>query len=91
MDTHTEVLCDTVEITKVDYNSRKKKLVVEATSTRGGTAFLEVTDGLGSEPVTMFYDHRKDIYKLTATNVPPNPGPVTVTSSFRGMATAYVD
>jgi endo-1,4-beta-mannosidase len=91
MDIHTDLLSDTVQITKADYNSRKKKLIVEATSTRGGTAFLEVTDGLGPEPVTMFYDHRKDKYKLTATNVSPNPGEVTVTSSFGDDDTALVD
>jgi hypothetical protein len=82
---------DIVQITKADYNSRKKKLIVEATSTRGGTAFLEVTAGLGPDPVTMFYDDRKDKYKLTATNVTSPPLTVTVTSSFRGEATASVD
>ena len=66
-------------------------MIVEATSTRGGTAFLEVTEGLGDEAVTMFYDDRKDKYKLTATNVTLPPLTVTVTSSFRGYDTAFVD
>jgi mannan endo-1,4-beta-mannosidase len=85
----TVVLRDTVQITKVDYNARKDKLIVEATSTRGGTAFLEATYVYGSEPdtvtATMFYNDRKDNYKLTATNVPSDPVSVRVTSSFGGV------
>jgi mannan endo-1,4-beta-mannosidase len=85
---------DIVQITKADYNSRKKKLTIEATSTRGGTAFLEATyDDPETGPVTatMFYNGRKDNYKMEATIITSDPIPVTVTSSFRGWATATVN
>ena len=91
MSAHTEVLTDSVAITKAEYNSRKKKLVVEATSTRGGTAFLEATYEPGIGPFTMFYDHRKDKYKATITGVTSRPATVTVSSSFGDDLTVPVD
>jgi PKD repeat protein len=61
-----------VDITKAEYNATKEQLKVEAVSSKGGCARLEVAN-YGS----MTYDAKRDIYKLSR-RAENNPGLVTV-------------
>jgi PKD repeat protein len=74
---------DTVEITKAEYNTGKRELKVEATSTASpnSNVFLTLKDYEDYGP--MDYNARKDKYSITLKDV-ANPINVTVTSSFHG-------
>lgn len=69
---------DIVTITKAVHNDGKKQLVVEATSTRGGEAYLFV-QYIG----VMEYNSKRDLYTYKASHY-SNPGTVTVISSLGG-------
>jgi subtilisin family serine protease/PKD repeat protein len=79
-------ITDTVSITKAEYRKTKSILMVEATSSEGGTAVLTLEGGYGF----MDYNSRKDKYKLTVVTPMPDSVTVTVTSSEGGFDTATV-
>jgi hypothetical protein len=72
----------TVTITKAEYQSISKKLIVEATSNLGASANLRVT--FNSTTVNMTWDASKQKWKKTVTNVTTNPGTVIVSSTSVG-------
>ncbi len=72
-----------MKITKAVYHLNKKELIVEATSSKGGVAKLNVVDfGL------MNYHSKRDLYQLVKKG--DNPSSVTVTSDMGGLDTAEV-
>jgi hypothetical protein len=84
---------DTVTITKATYNSRRRELAIEATSTSAPGATLTVHDT--SEPSnlvvigTLSYNSKRARYAATFT-WPTKPASVAVISSDGGSATAGV-
>ncbi|MDQ7062964.1 MAG: PKD domain-containing protein [candidate division KSB1 bacterium] len=84
MVTISSVQPDVVTITKAKYLADKRKLKVEATSSKGGQAVLTV-EGFG----VMTYKAKKDKYTFSKKNV-DNPGSVTVISDLGGSDTSAV-
>ena len=79
-----DVVEDTIAVTKAQYDSKKKVLVVQATSSAGGEAILTVTD-FGK----MIYNADRNLFALT-TSCFINPGTITITSTLEGSTTAIV-
>jgi subtilisin family serine protease len=75
---------DTVTVTKADYTTSKKQLVLEAKSSRNGKAVLTAIN-IG----TMQYVVNRGVYQLTVNGI-ANPGTVTITSSLGGAGTKTV-
>lgn len=70
---------DTVTITKAEYNTGKRELKVEATSTASPDAVLTLV-----EHGKMSYNARKDTYSKSVKGV-DNPGQVNVESNMGGL------
>jgi hypothetical protein len=76
---------DSIVITRAKWKSKRSELKVEATSTGAPDAILTV-QGFGS----MYYDARKNIYRLTFRSLNRIPGTVTVTSNLSGSTSTTV-
>jgi hypothetical protein len=78
-------VADTVNITRAEWSVSRRRLTVEATSTKSPYPAL-TTVNFGP----MIYNESTGRYAATYYNVQSNPGTVTVTSSFGGSATGTV-
>ena len=75
---------ETITITKANYNSRKAKLTVEATSSEGGSTTLTATYFPGGSPEDMFYNPKKNKWSITFEPVAGKPDQVKVCGSPSG-------
>src|SRR5204863_7383154 len=78
---------DTVRVTRAEYDSAKRELRVEATSTNSSATLRALNDSTGAVIGTL--QGNGGTYKGQFTNV-ANPGTVRVTSSLGGSATLAV-
>ncbi|MCK5582074.1 MAG: PKD domain-containing protein, partial [Candidatus Omnitrophica bacterium] len=74
---------DKVTIESAEYDTKKATLTIKATSSAGREAVLTASAG-SFENVTMRYDSRKNVFKVTIRKITPDPGSVTVESSLGG-------
>jgi hypothetical protein len=84
---------DTVAITKATYNSRKRQISIEATSSGAPDVTLTAYDNSNpSAPVALgplAYNRKRNLYSGTFT-MPAKPGSIKVVSSGGGSATSGV-
>lgn len=78
-------VADLINVTKAEWSSSRKRLAVEATSSKVPYPALAIVN-YGP----MSYNASKGRYTATYYNVLSNPGTVTVTSSFGGLAVRTV-
>ena len=78
------VATDVVIVTKAQYDSKKDRIIFQATSSGGGEATLEVFTVGGSSYGNMSYNLDRNLFILTVENIDSNPGTVTVKSSLGG-------
>ena len=86
-----EVVSDTVTATQVQHDNKKQEIKVQATSSEGGAAILEVFNTSSNMSYgQMAYNVEGDFFRLTAEGVITNPGNITIVSSLGGEDTEEV-
>ena len=86
-----EVVSDTVTATQAQHDNKKQEIKVQATSSEGGAAILEVFNTSSNMSYgQMAYNVEGDFFRLTAEGVITNPGNITIVSSLGGEDTEEV-
>ena len=83
-----EAPAEVLAITKATYNSKKKQLKIEATSSLGGDTGLRATvfvNGVESSPQTMKYSARTNNWSVTFKSLATEPDKVRVYSTTPGV------